>query len=530
MVKTAIGRSTLLQDNSANGIVVKSREMLSGSGFDDNYIDYFVQGVVDALDDYAELTGEGTEFEYSLKKRITKIELKTAIPGDPYDIFECGRHADKRQAEKLTELNLNAEIPTVSYKYVLDKNIVTVSVPLSGKKKKFLSDPMVIAIILGIAAGFICLYLPDGMRDFVIEDIASPVQSTLLGAISGIMGPYIFISMATSITSMSGISELTNLGWKIMKRFIWIILFVIAVSMLVSGFFFHSFGTAQISFSPDELIDMVLNIIPTNLIQPFVDNNTAQLVVLGILLGSALLLLGDKVTGLNDILSQADQWIVSAMNIVLKLTPAIPFLSLMIMIGRGNFSLILKGWKWIAAVYISFTIVAAVKAVKMTLTTGMSIPAFWKRIKPAVKTAFTTSSNAAAMKQMYEISEDLGIDPYFSSFWIPICSSMLGTKTALYVITATLMTAELTGMAMTNSFLLVLVLVTMELSLANPGATSAWTTMFAVLGMSTDYVGLFTTFRVLTDNYCTGVTEAHSMMEQYEAAYRLGGMKSPEDR
>lgn len=526
MGNSSSSRSTLLHDNSTNEIISGSREMLSRAGFDDNYIDYFSDCTVGLLNDYAELTGEGTEIEYSLKKRLTKIDLRILIPGESFDPFENGSEANRRQAEKLTDLNLNSDLPTVSYKYESSENRVSISVPLSERKKNLLSDPTIMAIILGIAAGFICLHLPDEMNSFIIEDIASPVQSTLLGAISAIMGPYIFISMATTITSMNSISELTNLGWRIVKRFTAIILFVIAVSILVSGFFFNSFGTAQMSYSPDELIDIVLNIIPTNLIQPFIDNNTAQLVVLGVLLGSALLLLDEKVTGLNDILTQADQWIVSAMNIVLKLTPAIPFLSLMILIGRGNFSIILKGWKWIAAVYISFTIVVIVKAVKMSLKTGMSIPDFWNRIRPAVRTAFTTGSNAAAMKEMYEASEELGIDPEFSSFWIPICSSMLGTKTALYVVTATLMTAELCGMAMTNSFMLVLILVTLELSLASPGAASAWTTMFTVLGMSTDYVGIFTSFRVLTDNFCVGATEAHSMMEQYEAAWKLGGMKS----
>ena len=109
-----------------------------------------------------------------------------------------------------------------------------------------------------------------------------------------------------------------------------------------------------------------------------------------------------------------------------------------------------------------------------------------------------------------------------------MASSMLGIKTALYLVTATLMTAEISGMALTTSFLFALILVTMELSLANPGAASAWTTMFTVLGLSTDYVGLFSMYRVLTENYCVGVTAAYSMIEQYEAAHRLGGMA--EDR
>ena len=520
------GRSTLLQDNSTNDIITIGREMLGNAGFDDSYVDYFAEGTVDILDDYAELIGEGTEVEYSYRKRLTRIVLRMLIQGESYDIFTCGSNANKRQAEKLNDLNLNTEIPSVSYKYVLDKNLVSVSVPLSEKKTSLLKDPTFIAIILGIVLGFLCFHLPDDIRSFIVDDLASPVQSTLLGVVSGIMGPYIFISMTTSIISMDSISQLTDLGWKIVKRFIGAIVFILAVSVGASALFFNSFGSSSISISPDELIDMVLDIIPTNIFTPFTENNTAQLVVLGILLGSALLLLGDKVSGLNDILSQVDAWIMSAQSIILKLVPAIPFFSLFKLMANGNFSTILRGWKWIAVVYIAYTVAVVVKAIKMSLKTGTGIADFWSKIKPVVMTAFSTSSNAAAMQQMYQVSDqELGIDPEFSSFWIPLCSSMLGIKTTLYLVTATLMTAEMSGMALTNSFMIVLVLVTLELSLASPGCASAWAIVFSIFGMSADYVGLFSTYRVLTDNYCVGVTEAYSMLEQYEAAHKLGGMK-----
>ena len=341
------------------------------------------------------------------------------------------------------------------------------------------------------------------------------------------MGPFIFFSLATSIISMSSISELTNLGWKILKRFIGIILFIIVISLGVSAFFFKNFGTAIISFSPDQLIEMVLNIIPTNLFTPFVDNNTAQLVVLGILVGAILLILDDKVAGLCDMLRQGNKWIVTAMNAILKIVPAIPFLALMITIGTGNFKTILKGWKYILAVYIAYTIAVIIKAIKFSVKTGFPIFDFWKKIKPIVKTGFTTGSNAAPMKQIYDISDrELGIDPDFTSFWVPMCSSMMGVKTALYLVIAAMMTAEISGVAITNSFIFIMVLVTLELSLANPGVISAWTTMFEVLGLSNDYVGLFSTFRAFTENYCIAVTEAYDMMEQYEAAKKLGGMKS----
>ncbi len=179
---------------------------------------------------------------------------------------------------------------------------------------------------------------------------------------------------------------------------------------------------------------MFLSILPTNVIDPFLNSNIPQLVILGILLGAALLLLGDKVKGIKDLLMQINQWVRCVMKILLVVIPIIPF-------------------------------------------------------------------------------------------WIPMCAAMMSIKTTVYLIFATLMVAEISGMALTTAFMFTMLFVTMELSLASPGAACSWAIMFEILGLSTDYVGIFSIYRVATENFSTASTMAYSMLEQVEAAYRLGGMK-----
>lgn len=106
-----------------------------------------------------------------------------------------------------------------------------------------------------------------------------------------------------------------------------------------------------------------------------------------------------------------------------------------------------------------------------------------------------------------------------------MCSAMLSIKTTINVVIATFMVAELTGIAISVSFLLVLILVTLELSLASPGTTSAWTIMFSTLLLPTSYVGLFSAYRLLVANYGAGCSETYSMLEEVETAHKLGGIK-----
>ena len=69
---------------------------------------------------------------------------------------------------------------------------------------------------------------------------------------------------------------------------------------------------------------------------------------------------------------------------------------------------------------------------------------------------------------------------------------------------------------------------TLELSLASPGTTSAWAIMFETLALPTSYVGLFSAYRLLTTNYGAAVTEAYSMLEEVEAAHKLGAVNGDE--
>ena len=520
-------KSSLLNDNSNNRIVTDSIAMLRDAGYDDSLIRQFTDNAVSVLNDYAELIAEGTEIEYGLVKGFVKVELKLLIPGAQYDPLKSGSEARKRRLESVVRMSLNTETARVSYKYTLGCNIITVSIPLSERRRSIIKDPVIIAVILGIILGLICQNIPDAACSFITDELASPLLSIMLNVLSGIMGPVIFISMTTSIIALDSINDLTNLGFKIMGRFVVIILFVTAVSIAVSAVFFRSFGTGSVSFAPQQLIQMIFDIIPTNLLRPFIDNNTPQLVVLGLLLGSALLILGDSVHELKEILLQVNEWMMSAMKIVLMAVPVIPFLSVFTMIANGTGGEILAGWKFIAATYIAFTICTAVKTAKTSIKTGISIKEFRRRLGSVVTIAFKTGSTAAPIKEAYEISEkEFDIRNEFTSFWIPMCSAMFSPKTTIYVVIAAFMVAEMTGAAVTTSFLLVLILVTLELSIASPGTTSSWAIMFETLAMPAGYVGLFTVYRTLTENYSAACTEAYSMLEEVEAAYKLDGIKT----
>ncbi len=76
------------------------------------------------------------------------------------------------------------------------------------------------------------------------------MYSVLLKILSGIMGPVIFISLITSIISLNSVNELSDLGLKIFKRFLVIILSIVILSIGISILFFADFGPGGVLFRP----------------------------------------------------------------------------------------------------------------------------------------------------------------------------------------------------------------------------------------------------------------------------------------
>ena len=123
----------------------------------------------------------------------------------------------------------------------------------------------------------------------------------------------------------------------------------------------------------------------------------------------------------------------------------------------------------------------------------------------------------------YEVSRDsMGINPSFSAFWIPMSQAMLSIKTVVHLTIPPFLISKYTGMPITLSFLLVLVILTLELSIASPGIQSAWVILFASLTLPPEYVGIFAVYKILTTNYGSACSMLYAALEQIEVSHVMG--------
>ena len=525
------GKCNLELDNSNCSMLEDINSELNKAHFDQDVIDEYIEETVQLLDDYAFGLGDGIQVDYLIRRRLTRIDLQIRIAGDKYDPFDNGKNVRRRIFERDFNISLDNETANINYAYVFGSNVATLSIPLASKKKTILSDPVIWSAILGIVGGLIINQLPETANSFIIDDIVSPLMSTVLGAIAGVMGPVIFVSLISSVLATGSVNELTDMGFKVVRRFIGLTLYTAILSALVSSFFFGTFGEGNVDFSPTQIIDMIIGIIPTNIVEPFLENNMPQIVVMALVCGVALLIIGDKAKDVRDLTREVNAWIMSIMRLVMMVIPAIPFLGIIKFVGKGDGAKLLEGWKFIAASYIIYILLLVIKTVKVSLVTKKSIAELIRQIKPVFVIALTTGSATAPVKQGFELSsKDFHIKDSYSYFWIPMCSAMFSLKTTVNLVVSAFMMASITGEPISLEFIFVMLIIVLELSLASPGTTSGWTIMFKSMNMTTEYVGALTTYRLFTNNIEAACTFSYNMFESLESAYRLGQIEEEDTK
>ena len=520
-----------LSEEDIGKLLSESRMALSKIRLSESGAADFMEAVSDIMQYYRKVFPEDTEVRYRLRKRLGRIQLDVVIRGERKNPLEEGKWADNHAGIKLIRPLSGDQNADVYCNRLGGRNIVTVFSPSAIEAGNLLKQPMIVAVILGVVLGLVFQLFPAEMTGSLVDDVTGPVLNIILKVIAGIMGPLVFLSLVLAISSLDDICELSSWGRGIFRRFFLITAAVTVISAAVAIVMFPILGKGSVSFRPRMITDLILDVIPVNLFRPFVDNDVPQLVMLAILLGTALLLISGRITTVIPFLTEVRDWLSEAMRIIMKVMPAVPFLSVFNLIAMKETDSLLRGWKYIAASYICLLICIVFKLIKVSIRCGVPVPLLLKRVKPVALAAGASGSGTAVIEQFKEASrKDFGVDEKFLAFWFPMNQAMLTPTGAIGYVLAPFYVAELTGTTVSAGFLVILLIMTVQLSLASPGFTAGCTILFEALSLPAGYVGLFSAFGVFVRNSAVACETAFCMLENFEAAHAMGMVRPDEKK
>ena len=176
-----------------------------------------------------------------------------------------------------------------------------------------------------------------------------------------------------------------------------------AIGLAIANLFkggFPALETSSLSYEAPEAtskMDVFVNIFPSNFLTPITEANMLQVIVTALLIGFAIILLGDSASKAVDGINLWNGIFMKVMEMILTLSPVGVFCLLCPVIAANGPMVIGSLAKVILAAYCAY-VLHAIIVYSATVSTmgGMSPVKFFKGMLPAIMFAFSSASSVGA--------------------------------------------------------------------------------------------------------------------------------------
>ena len=399
------------------------------------------------------------------------------------------------------------------YKNGINKITIAVQEPVTlGLKEVLLT--FLLAFVVGL---IIRLILPENIGHFISEDILHTVENIFLNAFKLITGPVIFFSVAASISSYSDLKELGKTASKFILLIIIAAVATMAIGFGISSIFspgeageFASMASAQVEKVEEfNLVEVISNIIPSNIIKPFLELNTLQILIIAILIGIAAGKLGEKSSKINEFLSNANDLFFKITDILTRFLHIMIFASVTALVVTIKPDATGSIIKLVLCIFLGFGLTFLFYNVILLIGAKTSPLKFIKKAYPIWVNAFSLhSSNAAISFTMNACKKSLKIPPKIYSFSIPLSASINMDDLNVMFSISILFFAKVFGIGLKPSDYIVLVFMIVLLALSTPGMPSGGTISFTLLlsqfGIPMEALAIFISIYAILDPFGTG--------------------------
>ena len=455
--------------------------------------------------------------------RLGRMYIEITAPGSRIDPDEAA--AD--MAGQLLCANLLAQAglsPVYSYQDGINRLALY---PARPQKISPLLQ-LLLAILSAVAVGAALLALPDWAGE-AAAGVVDPLFSALMGILQTLASPMIFLGVCWGIINIGDVHMLGRIGRTVLLRFLGaIFLLTAATAACLVWLFRPESGTAAMGENAAaQIYSMILGIIPANVITPFLEGNSLQIILMAICAGLVLLVLGEKTSALRALLGQVNTAVQFMMEIVsryIALFIFVSLLSLMLSDAMSNLGGVVKGLALGIAACVAWPLLYALWA---SLRLKVSFPLVLRKLLPTYLIALSTASSSAALSSNLETCERrLGISGRIVHFAVPLGQVVFKTGAAVGFLVLAMGLAEFYGVAMPPSWVVTGVLTAALLAIAAPpvpgGSLTCYTVLLTQLGIPAEAIGLAVAGNVILDFFMTSCGISCLQSELMLSANKLG--------
>lgn len=354
------------------------------------------------------------------------------------------------------------------------------------KKKVSLTVWILCALVLGVAAGLLLQNNSD-----IADTYIKPLGTIFLNLVKMVVVPVVLFSIMQGVISLQDIRKVGSIGGKTVVFYMCTTAFAVTLGLLSANLLSVGSGYQLSSESlkayegvteAPSFIDTIVNIFPSNAIQPLADATMLQIIVIALFFGFGIILAGEKGKAAGSVVESFSEVCIKVMGVIIKLSPIGVFGLITPVIASNGPSVLLPLLKLIGVVY--FVCVLHMVLVYSSLVKAiakMSPIRFFKGMGEAMIFAFSSASSVGTLPFNLECTQKLGAKKEVASFVLPLGATINMDGTAIYQGVSVIFIAQIFGIDLTISQQLMIILTATLASIGTAGVPGSGVIMLAMV-------------------------------------------------
>ncbi len=353
-------------------------------------------------------------------------------------------------------------------------------------KRKKLSLPILILIgmILGILGGIPFQKNPEFAVNYI-----KPFGTLFLNLIKMIVVPVVLCSIISGVISMKDIRKVGSVGLKSVSFYLTTTAVAVTLGMIFAnvskvgvGMQYASDSLTFEAVESPSFMETLLNIFPSNAVEPLVSATMLQVIVLALFFGFGIILAGEKGEPLGTLIDSATEVCLQIMGMIIKLSPIGVFALLLPVVAENGPSVLLPLFKLILVIYSAYIFhMLTVFSFTSKVMGKISPMRFFKEMMPAMTMAFSSSSSVGTLPLNIECSQKLGAKKEICSFVLPLGATINMNGTSIYQGVCAIFIANVFGIELSLTQQIMVVLTATLASVGTAGVPGSGVIMLSMV-------------------------------------------------
>ena len=343
-------------------------------------------------------------------------------------------------------------------------------------------------ITLGILVGLFWPETGAAMR---------PLGDGFIKLIRMLIGPIVFTTIVVGLAQAGEMREVGRIGLRAAIYFetvsnVALVIGMVVVNILRPGVGLNvtpsaadvkaaaAYGSA--ATQDQGIVAFLLNLIPSTVVDAFARGDILQVLLVSILVGVALLTLGEHARPLVLAVEQLGQLVFAIVALVMRLAPIGAFGAMAFTVGRYGIGSLLSLGSLMAGVYLTCALFVVIVLGGILRVCGLGLIRFLRYIGEEILIVLGTSSSESALPRLMVKMERLGCSKRVVGLVVPAGYSFNLDGTAIYMSMAAVFVAQASGVELSAREQLSILAILMLTSNGAAGVTgSGFITLAATL-------------------------------------------------